>query len=182
VVELVLAEPSLEERPGVDARGRVALVEDLVARLAVVLAPEEVVEADLVQACRRGVGREVAADPGELAVRPQDHGGRVPADQPPDPPLDLLVAREERLLLGADRVDVAGLGERRQPDLELACALQQLVDEEPGTGFAGLLDDLVEGFHPILGFVRVDVRQLVLELIEVHGIRTAPRGVVWVTS
>ncbi len=182
VVELVLAEPPLEERAGVDPGRRVALVEDLVAGLAVVLAPEEVVEADLVQAGRRGVRREVPADAGEAAVRAEHHRRRVPADEPADPPLDLLVAREERLLLGADRVDVAGLGERRQPDLELAGALQQLVDEKPGTGLAGLLDDLVERFHPFLGFVRVDVRQLVLELVEVHGIRTAPRRVAWVTS
>ena len=132
VVELVLAEPPLEERAGVDAGRRVALEEDLVAGLAVVLAAEEVVEADLVQAGRGGVRREVAADAGEPAVRAQHHRRRVPADDPADPPLHLLVAREVRLLLGADRVDVAGLGQRRQPDLELARALQQLVDEEPG--------------------------------------------------
>ena len=49
-----------------------------------------------------------------------------------------------RLLLRADGVDVAGLGQRRQPDLELAGALEQLVDEEPGAGLALLLDHLVE--------------------------------------
>ena len=171
VVELVLAEPSLEERARVDARRRVALVEDLVARLAVVLAPEEVVEADLVQAGGRRVRREVAADAGEAAVRAEHHRRGVPADQPADAALDRLVAREERLLLGADRVDVAGLGERRQADLELAGALQQLVDDKPGSGLPGLLDDLVERFEPFLGFVRVDVRQLVLELVEVHGVQ-----------
>ena len=174
VVELVLAEPSLEERTRVDARRRVALVEDLVARLAFVLAPEEVVEADFVQAGGRRVRREVPADAGEAAVRAEHHRRRVPADQPADSPLDRLVAREERLLLGADRVDVAGLGERWQADLELAGAFQQLVDKEPGSGLPGLVDDLVERFEPFLGFVRVDVRQLVLELVEVHGVRTAP--------
>jgi hypothetical protein len=49
--------------------------------------------------------------------------------------LDLLVTREEGLLLRADRVDVAGLGERRQPDVELASALEELVDEEPGAAW-----------------------------------------------
>src|SRR5215471_5898271 len=47
---LNLAEPSFQERPRVDAGGGVPLDEDLVARLAVILAAEEVVEADLVQA------------------------------------------------------------------------------------------------------------------------------------
>ena len=63
-VELLLGEPALEEGAGVDARGGVALEEDLVAGLAVVLAAEEVVEADLVERRGRGVGGDVAADAG----------------------------------------------------------------------------------------------------------------------
>src|ERR1700743_1391082 len=49
-VQPLLAQAALEERAGVDARGRVALEEDLVTGLAKVLAVEEVVEAHLVQA------------------------------------------------------------------------------------------------------------------------------------
>src|SRR5690349_9800920 len=119
LIELLLRDPTLEERAGVDARGSVALIEDLVAGRAVVLAAEEVVEPDLVQtggACIRG---EVAADAREPVVRAQDHRDRVPADDPPDAQLHRFIAGEGRLLLRADRVDVAGLGERRQPDLEL---------------------------------------------------------------
>ena len=48
--ELVLAQAALEEGPGVDAGGGVALEVHLVAGLPVGLAAEEVVEADLVQA------------------------------------------------------------------------------------------------------------------------------------
>src|SRR5439155_15169708 len=58
-VEVLLAEPALEERPGIDPGGGVALEEDLVARPAAVLPPEEVVEARLVHRSRRGVGRQV---------------------------------------------------------------------------------------------------------------------------
>jgi hypothetical protein len=61
-VELVLGESALEERPGVDAGGGMALEEDLVAGLAVLLAAKEVVEADLVERGRRRVGGDVAAD------------------------------------------------------------------------------------------------------------------------
>ena len=95
---------------------------------------------------------------------------------PADPPLHRLVAREGRLLLGADRVDVAGLGQRRQPDLELAGALEQLVDEEPRAALAFLLDDLVERGDPVVGLVRVDVGQLVLELVEIHVVRPVGRA------
>ena len=51
VVELLLADAPLEEGAGVDAGRRMALEEDLVAGRLVVAA-EEVVEADLVEACR----------------------------------------------------------------------------------------------------------------------------------
>ena len=67
VVELLLAQPSLQEGPRVDARRRMALEEDLVA--GPVIGPaEEVVEADLVQAGGAGVGRKVAADALELEL------------------------------------------------------------------------------------------------------------------
>ena len=62
VVELVLGEPALDEGPGVDAGRAVALEVDVVADPAVGLAAEEVVEADLVERGRAGVGGEVAAD------------------------------------------------------------------------------------------------------------------------
>ena len=67
-VELLLGQPALEEGAGVDARGAVALDVDLVAAAGVVLAAEEVVEADLVEAGRRLVRRDVAADLEALAV------------------------------------------------------------------------------------------------------------------
>src|SRR5437868_5094634 len=110
----------------------------------------------------------MATDASEAVVRPEDHRDRVPADDSADPELDLLVPREERLLLGADRVDVPRLRQRRQADVELPRALQQLVHQEPGPALALLLDELVERVEPLLGLGRVDVGQLVLELVEIH--------------
>src|SRR5437867_5661156 len=116
MVELRFAKATLDERPRIDARRGVALEEDLIARGPVVLSPEEVVEADLVQARRRGVGREMTADPLEVVVGADDHRDRVPPDEPPDAELHLLVSGEIRLLLRRDGVDVPRLGERRQAD------------------------------------------------------------------
>ena len=144
VIELVDGEATLKKRPCVDARRGVTLVEDLIATTRLVLAPEEVVEAHLVQGRGRRIRRKMAADAGGPAVRPEDHRHGIPADQPADPALHRLVAREGRLLLRADRVDVAGLCQRRQSHLELAGALEQFVDDESGTCLTLLLDDLVE--------------------------------------
>jgi hypothetical protein len=175
VIELVLGQAALEERPRVDPGRGVALVEDLVAAAAglteTVLAAEEVVEADLVERRAARVRRQVPAEAAELVVAAQDHRHGVPADDPADAELELLVAREEGLLLRADRVDVAGLGQRRQADLELARPLEQLVEEEPGARLAGLFDERIERLEPVGGLLRIDVRQLVLELVEVHGKR-----------
>ena len=54
--------------------------------------------------------------PSDVAVGADDHRHRVPADEALDPPLDLLAARERRLIFGADRVDVGGDGGERQAD------------------------------------------------------------------
>ena len=57
VVQLLFGEPALQEAARIDARRRVPLVEDHVAGVVVGRAPEEVVEADLVQAGAGRVGR-----------------------------------------------------------------------------------------------------------------------------
>ena len=64
-----LAEPTLEERSGVDAGRCVALEEDLVTEARVGLAAKEVVEPDLVEGGGRRVRREVAADSVDASVR-----------------------------------------------------------------------------------------------------------------
>jgi hypothetical protein len=165
VVELLLADAALKEGPRVHARRRVALEVDLVAG-AVIGSPEEVVEADFVQAGGAGVGGQMTADALEARVGAQHHGQRVPANDATDAVLHLLVTREIGLLLGRDGVDVAGLHERRQPDVQLARALQQLVDQEPRAVGTNLLDDGIQRVEPLLGLLWVDVRQLLLELVE----------------
>ena len=89
-------EVALEEGPGVHAGGGVALEEDLVAAAGVVLAAEEVVEADLVERRGGGVGRDVAADADAGALGAVDHDRGVPADVAAELALDVLVARGTR--------------------------------------------------------------------------------------
>ena len=118
---------------GVDAGGGVALDVELVAAAGVVLAAEEVVVADLVEARGRGVRRDVAADLEALAVGRGDHHRGVPADQPADLPLHLLVAGEPRLALGRDGVDEVGAAQGRDADLLLAGPLEQPQHDVAGT-------------------------------------------------
>ena len=159
-VELVLGEPSLEERPRVDAGRGVALDEDLVAGLAVVLAAEEVVEADLVQAGRRGVGGDVPADAEARPVGAGHHDRRVPPDVGADPALGVLIAGEPGLALGRDRVDVVGAAQAGHADLLLPGALEQPEHHVPGPGPAAGAHHVVERLQPLPGLVGVDVGKL----------------------
>ena len=160
VLEIGLAQAAFDEGARVDPGGGVALEEHLVAG-AVVLAVEEVVEADLVERARRGVGGEVAADPGVAGVGTRHHGGRVPADVGADPSLEVLVPGEDGLLVGRDRVDVRRRDGRREVDLKGDRATEQLHEDEAGPGLATLADDSVERVDPLVGLGRIDVGHLV---------------------
>ena len=88
-------------------------------------AAEEVVEADLVERGRRGVGRNVAAHTDSRTLSAVHHDGGVPPDPGPVATLDLLVAGEPRLQLGRDGVDVVGRRQRRDGHPLFAGAFQQ---------------------------------------------------------
>ena len=168
VVELVLGEPALDEGAGVDAGGAVALEVDEVPEAAVGLAPEEVVEADLVQRGRAGVGGEMAADALAAVVGPAHHGRRVPADVGADAALDVFVAGEPRLLVARDGVHVGGRHGGREVDLHGPGPLEQLHEEEAGPGASLGVDDGVEGVDPLRRLLGVDVGKLVRHSVEEH--------------
>ena len=52
--------------------------------------------------------------------------------------------------------------------MELPGTLEQLVHQEAGAVVALFADDLVQGLEPVGGLALVAVRELVLELVEVH--------------
>ena len=174
VVEVLFVEPPLEEGACVDAGRTVALEVDLVAGLAVVLAAEEVVEADLVQGGRRGVRGQVSADARRPRVGPRHHHGGVPPDVGADAALDVLVAREPRLLLGRDGVDVRRADRRRERHLQLVGPLHQLEHQELTPRLAARVDHGVEGVEPLGRLLRVDIRELSGEAVEDHGSMLAP--------
>ncbi len=170
-VQVLGGQPALQERPGVDAGGGVALDVDLVAAARVVLAAEEPVEADLVEGGRGGVGGDVAADAHAGPLRAVHGHGRVPPDPGPVAALGLLVTGEPGLLLGGDRVDVVGAGQRRDADTALAGALQQAQHQVAGTLLAGALQHSIERLQPLGGLFRVDVRKVGREAVadDVHS-------------
>jgi hypothetical protein len=169
-VELLFGEAAFEVGAGVDARCGVALEVHLVAELAVVLAAEEMVEAHLVERGGRRERRQVATDAFAARVGPGHHHRGVPADEGADAPLDELVAREPRLGVARDGVDVGRRHGRREANLHLTGALEQLHQQEAGAVLAGGVEDGVEAVDPLLGLGGIGVGQLVAVPVEYHAI------------
>ena len=145
------------------------LEEHLVAVATVALAAEEVVETDLVQRGRRRVRREVTAEAVEAMVGAVDHDHRVPTDERADAALDVLVAREPRLLLGRDRVDVVGLHHRGHADALSPRPLHEPGEQVVGAGLAPAVDDGVERLEPLGRLGPIDVGELVDRAVDEHA-------------
>ena len=172
-VQVRLGQPALDEGPGVDARRSMALHVDVVARfrcrvLGGAVAPEEVVEAHLVERSRTGEGRQMATDGVGALVGPHDHRRRVPADESTDAAFEVLVAGEPRLPVDRDRVDVGGADRRRGPDRPLPGPFEEPGHQVAGPDLAALVDHRVERVEPLLGLFGVDVGELVGEPVDDH--------------
>ena len=137
-----------------------ALDEHLVPAARMRFAPEEVVEADLVERRGRGVGRDMAADAHARPLRAVHHDGRVPPDPGPVATFDILVAGEPGLQLGRDRVDVVGGRQRRDGHPLFTGAFQQPQHQIARPRRAGSLQQLVEGLQPLRCLFGVDVGQI----------------------
>ncbi len=159
-VELLGGEPALQESPGVDAGGGVALDEDLVATSRVVLASEEVVEAHLVERRGRRVGGDVTADADTRPLRTVHHDRGVPADERAVAAFDFLVAGEPRLVLRGDGVDVVRGRQRRHAHVALTGTLQHPEHQVPRALLTAPRHSGVEGVEPFGRLLRVDVGQV----------------------
>ena len=106
--------------------------------------------------------------PSYFLFGPGHHDRRVPADDPADAALHLLVAREPRLVLGGDGVDVVGLDHGRDADLEMLGVGQHLADDVPGPARSLGGDQVVERFEPLSRLVGIDVGKLLEEGVEGH--------------
>ena len=177
-IHLIRRQATLQERAGVDAGGGVALDEDLVAAAGMGLTPEEMVEADLVERGRGGVGGDVPADAHTRALRAVHHDCGVPPDPPPVAALDLLVTGEPGLQLGRDGVDIVGGGQRGDGNPLLAGPFEQSQHQIAGPGRPGAGQQGVEGFQPFGGLIGVDIRQ-----IRRHTVADDPNaiGFLWIT-
>ncbi len=165
-VELGLGQPSLQERPGVDAGRDVALEVDQVPAVVLGRGVPEVVEAGVVHGGRGLEAGDVPAQLRGLLVGPEHDGQRVPAGQGADLVLKGQVARVGGLLVDRDGVHVRGgrrVRRRRAPPPALG---GQLAEQEPRP--VGPLEGQhrVQRVQPLPGLDRVHIVS--------HGHRPSP--------
>src|SRR3989475_10182981 len=106
VRQILIAQPALEKRACIYARGRMRLEEHEIAAVRMIRAAKEMIEATLEDLGRRRVAADVAA---ELAVRnvsADDHRQSIPAHNRSDPLFEGEIAGIFALLLTRDRVAV----------------------------------------------------------------------------
>ena len=94
--------------------------------------------------------------PSDSAIAADDHRHRVPAHEALDAALDLLAARERRLVSRPQGVDVWRPGGERQRHARRAGAMPQGRQQSLDPTAVTLLDDVVEGLEPFPLFNRLD--------------------------
>ncbi len=158
VEQVLFGQAAFEERAAVHAGAGVTLEVDLVTGETVfAAAAEEVVLGDFVQGRRTGKGADVPADGAVFAIRADDHGHRVPANDALDAAFDLAVAREDWLFVDGNRVDV---GRRRiKGDINAGAMgfVAELFQQPLDTVGAGLFQDVLQRLQPFLGFDRIGI-------------------------
>ena len=147
------------------------LIEDLVAGTPL-LAAEEVVEANLVEARGAGVGGEMPADAGVRLVCAQHHGGGVPANDVADARLHRLISREGGLIARLDGVDVRRGGQGGEIDAKVARSREEAHQEELGALGAVGRDRSLDLTDQACRLRWVGVGDL---LKEVEGLHDSPR-------
>ena len=160
LAQLLLGEPALHERAGVDARRRMPLDEQQVTAVGVGRGPEEMLEPHLVQRRRGLEAGDMTAELGGLRVRPQHDGQRVPPDQRPDPVIHRQLARAQPVWrIGRDRVQVRRGGAVRDRRAFPAGLVDHLIQQEERTVRALVGQHGVERLQPLARLGRVKIFQ-----------------------
>ena len=79
---------------------------NVIAGVAVVLAAEEMVETNFVEAGRAGKCRKVSADTFGVFVGAHNHGGGIPTNEGTNTTFDVFIAREPRFVLARNGVHI----------------------------------------------------------------------------
>ena len=172
--QLALGQPSLEIRARVVAGGGMALEVDQVAAVALARGVPEVVEADLVQGGQGLIARDVAAELRGDLVGAHDDRDRVPADDRPQPPVELGVTGVGRLAIGRDRVDVRRVEARDRAGTGLLRALDDPGQQIPRPHGTIVRHDSVERLEPLARLDRVDIGAGAVRCGGLNSIRHGP--------
>ena len=157
MVQVGLAQAAFGKGPRIDAGGRVRLEEHQIAAVPGMPGAKEVVEAHLEQVGRRGIAGDVAAQLTLPRIGAHHHRQRVPAHHGSQALLDLEVAREGRLFVQRDGVQVRRLPLRLPGQGVAAGLVLQRGEDESGALGAAFAHQRGQRIQPFAGLGRVGV-------------------------
>ena len=159
-LQLILGEPALHKRTGVDARRGMALDEQQVSAVLIGRGVKKVLEADVVERRRGLEARDMAAELRGLLVGAQDDRQGIPPDERPDAVVeDQLLRVQPVFLVGRDGVQVRRGGAVRDRYPLAAGLLDHLVKQKERA--VGTLErhHRIKRIHPLAGLGRVKIFQ-----------------------
>ena len=166
IVELLFRDAALEISARVDARRRMPLDVDQVAKKVIVGGAEKVVEADIVERGGGGEARDMAAELRRFLVGAHHHRHRVPTHQRPNLVLDLRIPRRALLLGQRNGVHVRRVGVIRNISAGAARPVHQFFEQEMRAVVAFVFEHRFQRFQPFPSFLRIGVRK---DVSHIHG-------------
>ena len=156
VFDLFVRQPAFQPSACVDAGRCMPLPVQMVAGGTVVLASEEMIEADFPSVRHRSIGRDVAANAVKIFVRSGDHHHGVPTNNAVKAFFHGEVPGVGALIFGMNGVEVGGF-HHLNVHACILCSLHRGVQQTPGFFLAPLVGYGTNGVTPFLGGNRVGV-------------------------
>ncbi len=119
--------------------------------------PPEVIETNLIQGGCRGIGCNVATIFGAPSIGLHNHGHRIPAQIGLDPPLDGAITGILGLQPERNRVQVGGIGTKRQIGTGAPCVIDHVVEEELRTLRAMYTQHGINRLDPFMSLLWIEI-------------------------
>src|SRR3989304_4755726 len=143
VLQLFYRKTAFQKRPCINPRRGVTLKINNIAFLIFSPCPKKVIEANLIQCRRRGIGRNMPPNAFLQTVGSYDHSHSIPTNNTLDATFDLPASGKGRVFFSRDGIDVRCIGRERQFHSGFLCVDLELPEKAADSPRSSLLQYMV---------------------------------------